>query len=116
MSKSGFFSNFFKKEESQDSQKMKEEALNERNSLKAEIIEALKEQSFTDPEIKEVLNIVNHTESKINSLKEQLNPDKIEKEFVSVKAEIVCNQIDRLIEQMNKDIVKKVQQIKSRKK
>jgi uncharacterized membrane protein len=115
MSKSGFFSKIFKKDKKEDSQQMYEKALSERNTLKAEIAESLKEINFTDQEIQEVISIINHTESKINSLKEQLNPDKIEKEFVNIKGEIVSNQIDKLIEQMNKDMIDKIQSIKAKK-
>lgn len=100
---------FFKSDD-----KSYEKICEERANLKHEIAEALKDISFTQMEIKEVLNIVDQTESKISVLKGKLVGSNIGMESPIPLQEHVMDQISKLTDQMYADLKKKVDEIMTR--
>ncbi|HBH18107.1 MAG TPA: hypothetical protein DDX14_04070 [Cyanobacteria bacterium UBA9579] len=92
-----------------------EDICEERNSIKIEIMQSLKEINFTDLEIKEVLIIVDNTEKKIETYKAKLVGSNIGMESPVPLMEYIQGQINKATEQMQIDLRNKVQEIMARK-
>ncbi|OGI22577.1 MAG: hypothetical protein A2287_10095 [Candidatus Melainabacteria bacterium RIFOXYA12_FULL_32_12] len=109
-----YLNKFIRKILGKDNESSFEKICEERNSLKSEIRQSLKEINFTDLEIKEVLLIVDNTEKKIDTYKAKLVGSNIGMDSPLPLMEYVQGQIAKATQQMQIDLRNKVQEIIAR--
>ena len=93
-----------------------EKIMEERNSIKAEIRDALKDLNFTEIEVKEVILVIDDAEREIQILKGRLVGSNIGMDDPSKFMAYIQEQVAKRTQKMHEDLRAKVREIMARRK